>query len=200
MKRIFFLLPLVAAFGLPAVPVNAQATDRAAQIAERQEIEEKYKSLAAAVQALQESNTALQKKLDAALGELNDLRDKTAKQPRNLATQEDIKRLTDAITEVENNRQSDNKKWLEKIAELGKALKAPPPPAPRKTNETSSATRNEKGYDYIVESGDTLGKIIRKYKENGIKVSQKAIEEANPDVNWTKLKIGQKIWVPAPKE
>lgn len=201
MKRYFCLLSVLAACGLPLVSVEAQPADRAAQIAERQELEEKYKSLAAAVQALQDSNAALQKKLDAALAELAALREKTAKPPANQVTHEDLKRLADSILEVDKSRLADNKLVLEKIAELGKALKTPPPaPAPRKTNETTAPPRNEKGYEYIVEAGDNLGKIVKKYRDNGIKVTQKAIEDANPDVNWTRLKIGQKLWVPAPKE
>ncbi len=46
--------------------------------------------------------------------------------------------------------------------------------------------------EYAIASGDTLGKIA---KENHI--SLKTLLEANPSVNPTKLKIGQKIQIPA---
>ena len=48
------------------------------------------------------------------------------------------------------------------------------------------------GTEYIVVKGDTLGKIARK---NGVKI--KALEDANPGVVPTKLKVGQKLSIPA---
>lgn len=48
------------------------------------------------------------------------------------------------------------------------------------------------GEEYTVVQGDTLGKIAKK---NG--VTLKALEAANPEVVPTKLKIGQKLTIPA---
>ncbi len=48
------------------------------------------------------------------------------------------------------------------------------------------------GAEYVVVKGDTLGKIAKK---NG--VTLKALEAANPGVVPTKLKIGQKLSIPA---
>ena len=48
------------------------------------------------------------------------------------------------------------------------------------------------GSEYVVVKGDTLGKIAKK---NG--VTLKALEAANPDVQPTKLKVGQKLAIPA---
>ena len=56
----------------------------------------------------------------------------------------------------------------------------PPPVAPEAA-----------GTEYVVVKGDTLGKIAKK---NG--VTLKALEEANPGVVPTKLKIGQKLSIP----
>jgi hypothetical protein len=198
MKRFFRLVPLLAVLALPATALRAQ--NNASLLAEKQEIEEKYKSLSAAVQALQESNSLLQKKLDAALAELNNLKDKTAKPPVNAVTQEDLKHLAEKIVELDNKRIADNKRIVETIAELGKTLKTPAAPVKPPKAPEPAASRNEKGYEYEIASGDSLTKIVKAYRDNGIKVSQKAIEDANPDVQWTKLKIGQKIWIPAPKE
>ena len=47
------------------------------------------------------------------------------------------------------------------------------------------------GTEYVVVKGDTLGKIAKK---NG--VTLKALEAANPDVDPTKLKVGQKLTIP----
>lgn len=48
------------------------------------------------------------------------------------------------------------------------------------------------GTEYVVVKGDTLGKIARK---NGVKL--KALEDANQGIVPTKLKVGQKITIPA---
>jgi LysM repeat protein len=48
------------------------------------------------------------------------------------------------------------------------------------------------GTEYVVVKGDTLGKIARK---NGVKL--KALEDANPTVKATKMKVGDKIMIPA---
>ena len=48
------------------------------------------------------------------------------------------------------------------------------------------------GTEYVVVKGDTLGKIAKK---NG--VTLKALEAANPGVEPTKLKVGQKLTIPA---
>jgi LysM repeat protein len=71
------------------------------------------------------------------------------------------------------------------------AVNVPPPvavPAPVETPAPVEAS----GTEYIVVSGDTLGKIAKK---NG--VSLKALEAANPDVNPKHLKVKQKLVIPA---
>jgi LysM repeat protein len=65
----------------------------------------------------------------------------------------------------------------------------PPPmvaPTPMPAPETATT-------EYVVVKGDTLGKIARK---NG--VTLKALKEANNGVVPTKLKVGQKLSIPAP--
>ena len=61
----------------------------------------------------------------------------------------------------------------------------PPPVAPVQPAAPAAS-------EYVVVKGDTLGKIAKK---NG--VSLKALEDANPGVVPTKLKIGQKLAIPA---
>jgi LysM repeat protein len=57
--------------------------------------------------------------------------------------------------------------------------------------ETSTATRGAGGV-HIVEAGDTFGKIATKYG-----VSVKAIEDANPSLDSSHLRIGAKVVIPA---
>lgn len=56
-----------------------------------------------------------------------------------------------------------------------------PPPAPEAA-----------GTEYVVVKGDTLGKIAKK---SGVTLS--ALKAANPGVEPTKLKVGQKLTIPA---
>jgi LysM repeat protein len=67
-----------------------------------------------------------------------------------------------------------------------------PVPAPTPAPEENQAQTESGGSEYIVVSGDTLGKIAKK---NG--VSLKALEAANPDVNPKHLKVKQKLVIPA---
>lgn len=66
-----------------------------------------------------------------------------------------------------------------------------PPPIPAPVPVTAPAPESA-GSEYIVIKGDTLGKIAKK---NG--VSLRALEAANPSVRPTRLKVGQKLVLPA---
>ncbi|HVU08455.1 MAG TPA: LysM peptidoglycan-binding domain-containing protein [Verrucomicrobiae bacterium] len=69
----------------------------------------------------------------------------------------------------------------------------PPVPAPTPAVAPTSAPAPEPATtEYVVVKGDTLGKIARK---NG--VTLKALEDANPNVQPSRLKVGQKIVIPA---
>ena len=76
---------------------------------------------------------------------------------------------------------------LEHLLDLGLPPVAPPvvtpPPAP---------VPEVAGTEYVVVKGDSLAKIAKKH---GVKLS--ALKAANPGVEPTKLKVGQKLSVPA---
>ena len=65
----------------------------------------------------------------------------------------------------------------------------PTPPVPPATMDTGSAVG---GSEYTVVKGDSLAKIAKKTG-----VSRKALQDANPNVVPAKLKIGQKLVIPA---
>jgi LysM repeat protein len=199
MKRFCCLLTVLAATVAPLAPVAAQ--NNASQIAERQEMEEKFKSLSTAVEALKDSNAALQKKLDAMRAELEVVQEKLAKPAPTGPTQEDMRKLAEKILELDQKRQADTKGLRESVTELAKAMKAAPVAvAPPVKKVEPAPTKPEEGYEYVVVANDTLTKIGKKYRDNDIKVTNKEIEDANPKVNWSKLMVGQKIWIPAPKK
>ena len=52
------------------------------------------------------------------------------------------------------------------------------------------------GFEYTIQSGDTLSGLVLKLRKQGMNVTQKQLKDANPDVNWDKLKVKQKIFIP----
>lgn len=65
--------------------------------------------------------------------------------------------------------------------------------------EMPSTEAAELGYEYVVQSGDTLEAIAQAYCEHGIPVTVEELIEANPSLDPAKLLIGQKIFIPSPK-
>ena len=63
---------------------------------------------------------------------------------------------------------------------------------PAKSTDLAQPSAPGEAAEYVIAKGDTLGAIARK---NGL--SLKALMEANPGVNAKKLKIGQKVQIPA---
>jgi len=72
---------------------------------------------------------------------------------------------------------------------------APPPIPMAQITPPPPPAESTAGSDYLVVSGDTLGKIA---KAHG--VTLKALEAANPGVDPKKLKIKQKLTIPAPTQ
>jgi hypothetical protein len=202
MKREVLTLIFVALMATAALGLKGQDANSAAIIAERQDMEERYKRLSSAIDALQAADVALQKQIAGVAAEVRELRELVSKQPTGLATQDDVKRVAEKLVEVDKKREDNNKLVLEKMAELAKTLTKPPPTTPRTATprppkpETATPATQEKGIEYTVQSGDTISKIIEAYRKENIKVTQKQIEDANPGLKPTKLQVGQKIWIP----
>ena len=205
MKRAFagILFALVFAVGV------ARAAD-AVTLAAQQEAEERYRRLAATVEEIQSAQMAQQKQISGLGSDLSRLRDEVARNNNNAANQESFRRLSEQILKVDESRIADNKRIQEALAQLGKAIRdmpAAPAPRPRDPLPVPSATgttRNgpavssvpEEGFEYMIQSGDRLDVIVKKYRDEKIMVTTKSIMDANPTVNWSKLRIGQKIFIP----
>jgi LysM repeat protein len=52
----------------------------------------------------------------------------------------------------------------------------------------------------VIQKGDTLSIIAQAYKEKNIRASIDDILKANPALKAEKLKVGQKIFIPAPPQ
>jgi len=183
-----------------AAPLLVRAQDPAT--------EEKINKLSGQIEDLIASQKALQKQLSDLSREIENVREAANKPNASYASQEDLRKLADSVKEIDKKRQDDYEKIRTELQKLGKTLTATPPP-PRKPivpTPADTATsggdkpKDEKGYEYVIQSGDTLSIIAQAYKEKSIKVSVAQILKANPGLDATKLRVGQKIFIPAPPQ
>lgn len=194
----------------PVVP-TVQAQDPVAAAA-REEAAENYRNVSAKVSRLEEESNSTQSRLLKLTEEIHKLReqvDTLSRRNENAATLEKISRLQDAIKQVDEARQEDNKRVMAEIGRLRtfvekaiKGLATMPPPAadePRRDPTPSRSTPKpppENSYKYKVKKGDTLSGIVAALKAEGYKVSSRQIEDANPGVNWSRLSVGREIIIP----
>lgn len=208
MKRISFLAIIYLLCASPMVQAQTPAN--------LQEIEENYKHLKATVDDYRDAQEAQRKELESLRKDISELRVQSSKPSGNYANQEDLKRLADAVQEIDRKREADKELILKKLSDLGRTLtavppsnvrpktpKTTPPPEPVSNNNGgdagASGHESETGYEYLVKSGDTFSVIAQAYREKGVKVTTDQIVKANPNVNPAKLKVGQKLWIPGGK-
>lgn len=179
--------------------VGQDAGNTAAAVADREAAEERYRRLNAAVEDLLAAQATLQRKISALAEELRDLREDQSKATSQAVTREEWRRLAEKVQTIEEKRLEDRKKILD---ELEKLLKAPAPvPAtpPPSSPPPKSQNSDEKFYRHVVEPRQTLSEILQAYREQGVKVTLKDVEEANPGLNPNRLKVGQEVLIPMGK-
>ena len=218
MKRKLFVLALLMAF-VPHARLSAQQ-DSPTAAAEREQAEERHRTLTKRLDGIEESFAALQKNVTALRDEVRRLKDdldRSKSRNEGTATQESIKYLAEKIEEVDKKRMADNEKMLKNLEKFRKSLldspgdsrTGPSPPSggnpPKGGNAGGTAKTNpdgkQTGYLYKIKANDTLAGILAVLRrEKGIVLTQKQMDEANPGVNWNKLKIGQEIFIPAPTQ
>lgn len=209
-RRFFPVILLAAALGLGgAAPSVYSQNNAAAAAAEREAIENNFKTLTASIKSLEENQAVIQQNISALEKSISELRQELARANNNAVTQESLRRLGEQIQKVDEARVSENRKIHDAMDELHRVLKTtvesrPPPrsanPAPPAGgNTTPPPSTNEEGYEHVVQSGDTLSGIVQAYRSQNIKVTSKAIMDANPTVKWERLRVGQKLFIPKPK-
>jgi LysM repeat protein len=212
MKRNPLLHALVASVIL-AITIPAPAQDSAAAAAaERADREANYLNIKATLEQLNETLQSQQRRMNTLVEEVHNLReqvDKLKNKAESTATLDAIKQLATKIEEVDTKRQKDNDLVYKKISALGKevatTLTAPREPVsapPPKTTDKPDPSKDPSGppensMAYKIKDGDTLSRIVTDLRAINVKVTQKQIMDANPKVNWTKLRIGQTIYIPA---
>ena len=194
MKRVFFLLLPLALCLAP----GARAQDAATQ--------ERLDKLSGRIEDLTAAQEAMKKQIAELSREVEGVREQSGRPNSSYARQEDLSRLAEAIKEVDRKRMDDAEKIQAQLLNLRKVLEAPPPQSkkssvstPKDTSSTASSSTPEKGFEYTVKSGDTLDAIALGCKEKNIKVTVAQILKANPGLKAERLKVGQKVFIPAPQ-
>ena len=193
MKRIFLLLII---FSLGA-PVATRAQDAAT--------EERLNKLNGLVQDLLEDKANQRKLIESLSREVRELREQVAKPAGNFASPDDLHVLARKIQEVDDKRIADNEKIAREFERLAKVSASPAPPKRSKPSTPSPETSapsggSDRGFEHIIASGDTISTIVQAYREKGVKVTTEQILKANPGLKPEKLKVGQKIFIPAPEK
>jgi LysM repeat protein len=196
MKRISFLLVTLALWAAPALRAQDAAT------------EERLNKLSGRIDDLTAAQEELKKEVAALAKDVDALREQAAKPTGNYAHNEDLNKLAKDVEAVDKKRREDAEKTSAELLKLRKLLetpvssaKKPPSTKPPKDNAvTPTPTGPEKGFEYVIKSGDTLGAIVQAYKEKNIKVTVRQIVDANPGLKPNSLKEGQKIFIPAPAQ
>ena len=201
MKRQLLLGTFLIAIAVTAI--HAQDNPAAAAVA-REEAESRYQRLSSRIDDLEVSFQKFQKDLDKLESEIRGLRDqvsRAADHSSGAASQESIKRLADAIEEVDRKRVKHQENVDSALREMEKLILKGGGSGSRTTTRPPANPpedkSNGKGYDYTVRSGDNPTKIAAALREQkGLKITSSQIIAANPGVDWTRLKIGQKIFIP----
>ena len=193
MKRISFLLVTLALCSPTALRAQDAAT------------EERLNKLSGRIDDLAASQEAVRKQIGELAKELESVREQSGK-PTGYARQEDLNRLAETVKEVDRKRLEDADKMHTELLKLRDVLKAPlappkkkPVTAPKDTPTTTNPTTPEKGFEYVIKSGDTLDAIVQAYKEKNIKVTVAQILKNNEGLKAERLRVGQKIFIPAPQ-
>jgi len=186
---------LMTVGGLCWLPV-ARAQDAAT--------EEKLNKLSGQIEDLKAGQESMRKHIDTLLKEIENVREQANKPTGNYASVEDLKSLRDAMKEVDRKRLDDGEKVRSELLNLRKALLAQPTTGTRTPHvtpppENTTADKPQKGFDHVVESGETLSGIVQGCRDKNIKVTVEQILQANPGLKAERLRSGQKIFIPAPQ-
>jgi LysM repeat protein len=190
MKRILIWI-FILSFSLAA----ARAQDDATQ--------QQINKLNGQIQDLLDAQAVQAKRITALEKEISELRDKPNASGAN---PEDLQKLADQVQELAKKQQADNDLILKEIGKLGKVggspsgRKSTPGVTTNAAMVGSSVGGKENGYEYKVAAGDTLSIIAKAYRDQGIKVTAEQILKANPGLNPNSIKVGQKIFIPAPAQ
>ncbi len=204
MKRIS---PFFLAAALLAAPVVLRGQDAA--------LEERLNKLSALIQDATDAREVQNKKIEALAKQLEAIQQQQNKPNVTYASAEDVKQLAAKLQEIDRKRQDDNERILKELDRLAKSLRAAPPGRSTASGAGGSAAdagatsrsdnpaggnapKREESFPYVVKEKDTIWAIVKAYNEQGVKVTEKQILNANPGLKPETLKPGTTIFIPAP--
>lgn len=169
----------------------------ASLVAERQQMEERYKQLRTAYDDLVDVVELQRQQIEALRKDVQSLKTADAGQSSKFATKDDLARLEKAMADLNDEwnrkREADRKLILDQLETLKKTAAAKPEVAQQTTTPVT-------GYEHTIAEGDTFSGIAKAYNETyGLGITHKDIEKANPGVDPHKLVIGKTIIVPDPR-
>src|ERR1051326_4062191 len=166
--------------------------------------EERLNKLSGQIEDLLAARAADHKRMAEMAREIDALREQSSKPTGNYASQEDVKRLAESVKEIDRKRMDDYDKIRAELLKLGKVVATSSAPPRRSQSAANGDTQPpektappEKGFEYIIQSGDTLSTIVAAYKEKNVKVTIDQILKANPGLKANALQVGKKIFIPA---
>jgi LysM repeat protein len=197
MKQICLVLLTSISVGCAVLPARAQ--DAA--------LEQRLNELSGRIETLLEGQETQRKQISELVREVNNLREHANRPLPTYASQEDLKRLADALRDVDRKRLEDYDKIRAELQKLGRLIKesapavpAAPPPSARDNPKDEKPAAPETGFDYVVQEGDTLSGIVSAYRAKGVKTTSSQILKANPGLRADRIIVGKKIFIPEPKQ
>jgi Skp family chaperone for outer membrane proteins len=194
-------------FAVLLISPTAFTQDSPIAVAEREDARERYKRMSAKIEDLENTIQTYNQQFQKMEAEIHRLRDDIAKLRDGSRDSTGKSDIVEQIKAVDRARLADQENVMKEFARLRKELLGSlnngggGSSKPSKSKEMASAPAptptTEKGLEYSIREGDTLSKLVLALKKQGVNVTQKQIEQANPKVNWNALKIGQKIFIPA---
>lgn len=148
---------------------------------------ERVNRLSAYVDELLADKARQQKQITDLTREVESLREQLQR-TAGAATPEQVAAVAEAVKQLDQKHRADMELVAKQIEKLGKT------PVPvRPANPTPGSVG---GYEYTIQSGDTLSAIAQAYRDRGVKVTVEDILKANPGLDPRKLQPGQVIIVP----
>ena len=185
--------------------VSAVSIASAQETATQQQLDK----LSGQIQDILDAQAQQGKRIDALEKEISDLRDKvnTPATTGDYADRKDLETLAKQVQEIDRKRQEDRDLIIKQIENLGNATGGGTSSGhhshPVKTTDDNPPSNTStppnvpsKGYEYEVKQGDTLGLIVKAYRDQGVKVTTRQIIAANPNMNPNVLIPGKKIFIP----
>jgi hypothetical protein len=186
---------------------------------------EEFRRLQGEVADLRDAKTAdqrriseLSRKVEQLQTALRSAEERTTIKLGDAITREDLKKVIDRISEVDEKRESDRKIILEEFDKLAKALSKPTiSDSPRTRRQTTRDPEKEKEtekepepfegtvYPHKVEPNQTVSQIIEWWntslKKEGLPtITYSQVKKANPKLDFNRIRVGQEILLPVPEK